>query len=203
MSVLNLLPALSRLSVHTTFCVRNISACSNPLFFRISSVLLGEPLKRKKRMDPAIIRAREERRKRKIEKQIRRLQKQAKQLKPVSELEIESKLIDEKQQRLRKLPSISEEQKESRILLQKEWNKYKNKQHFNTIQAIDSISYSQQKALDELKAESEELYEEAIQIDIELLPHTAKGPLKTPPIENYDSPDGEYINTTRRFDGEE
>lgn len=67
-------------------------------------------------------------------------------------------------QRLRKLPPISEEEAESRILLQKDWNKYKTKQHLAMVQAIDSIIYSQQKALDELRAESEELYQEAIQV---------------------------------------
>jgi len=54
-------------------------------------------LKRKKRLDPAIIKAREDRRKRKLEKQIRRLQKQAKQLKPISEMEVPTKLIDERE----------------------------------------------------------------------------------------------------------
>ncbi|KYM97071.1 39S ribosomal protein L40, mitochondrial [Cyphomyrmex costatus] len=203
MSVLNLLPALSRLSVHAISGVRNISVCTDPLYFRVSSVLLGEPLKKKKRLDPAIIRAREERRRRKLEKQIRRLQKQAKQLKPISEIEVSSKLIKEKEQRLRKLPSISEEEAESRVLLQKDWTKFKTQQHLANTQTIDSIFYSQQRALDELRAESEDLYQEAIQLDLEFLPHTAKGPLKTPPIENYDNPDGEYTNTTRKFDGEE
>ncbi|XP_012538009.1 39S ribosomal protein L40, mitochondrial isoform X2 [Monomorium pharaonis] len=183
--------------------IRNISTCTDPLYFRVSNVLLGEPLKKKKRLDPAIIRAREERRKKKIEKQIRRLEKQSKQLKPINELEIPSKLIDEKEQRLRKLPPISEKEAESRILLQKDWNRYKTQQNLANIQAIDSIFYSQQRALDELRAESEELYQEAIQMDFELLPYMAKGPLKTPPIKNYDSPDGEYINLTKKFDGEE
>lgn len=40
-------------------------------------------------------------------------------------------------------------------------------------------------------------------MDLGLLPYTAKGPSKTPAIENYDSPDGEYINLTRKYDGEE
>jgi len=69
-------------------------------------------------------------------------------------------------QRLRKLPPISEEEAESRILLQKEWNRYKTQQHLANIQALDSIFYSQQKALDELRAESEDLYQEAIQVII-------------------------------------
>ncbi|KYN18461.1 PREDICTED: 39S ribosomal protein L40, mitochondrial [Trachymyrmex cornetzi] len=203
MSVLNLLPALSRLSVRVIPGIRNISICTDPLYFRVSSVLLGEPLKKKKRLDPQIIRAREERRRRKLEKQIRKLQKLSKQLKPISECEVPPKLIKEREQRLRKLPPISEEEMESRILLQKDWNRYKSQLHLANIQAIDSVFYSQQNALDELRAESEDLYQEAIQLDLGLLPYTAKGPLKTPPIENYDSPDGEYTNTTRIFDGEE
>lgn len=40
-------------------------------------------------------------------------------------------------------------------------------------------------------------------MDLGILPYMAKGPLKTPAIENYNSPDGEYINTTRIYDGEE
>ncbi|KAL6423105.1 hypothetical protein ACFW04_010536 [Cataglyphis niger] len=203
MNVFNLLPVFSRLSTHIIPGIRNISACTNPLYFRISNALMAEPLKKKKRLDPAIIRAREERRKKKIEKQIRRLEKVAKQLKPIAEIEVPFKLIDERAQRLRQRPPLSEEETESRILLQKEWTRYKTRQHLADVQAIDSILYSQQRALDELKAESEELYQEAIQVDLGLLPYIAKGPLKTPAIENYESPDGEYINMTRKYDGEE
>lgn len=45
-------------------------------------------------MDPAIIKAREERRRKKLEKQIRRLEKNAKQLKPIDELEPPLHVID-------------------------------------------------------------------------------------------------------------
>ncbi|XP_072749738.1 large ribosomal subunit protein mL40 [Anoplolepis gracilipes] len=203
MNVFNLLPVFPRLSLHIISGVRNISACTNPLYFRVSSALLREPLKKKKRLDPAIIRAREERRKKKLEKEIRRLEKVAKQLKPIPEVEVPLKLIDERAQRLRKVAPLSNEEAESRILLQKDWTRYKTQQHLADIQLINSILYSQQRALDELRTESEELYQEAIQTDLGLLPYTAKGPLKTPPIENYDSPDGEYINMTRKYDGEE
>ncbi|XP_032662966.1 39S ribosomal protein L40, mitochondrial [Odontomachus brunneus] len=203
MSIVNLLSKFSRLSVNTLPSVRNISTCTSPLYFRVSSVLLGEPLKRKKRLDPQIARARVERKKKKIEKQIRRLQKIAKQLKPISEVEVPFKLIDEKEQRLRHSPPLSAEEMESRILLQKKWNTYKTRQYLADVQMIDSMICSQQKALDELRKESEELYQEAIQVDLALLPYVTKGPSKTPPIENYESPDGEYVNTTRKYEGEE
>lgn len=57
----------------------------------------AEPLKKKKRLDPAIIRAREERRKKKIEKQIRRLEKNARQLKPIEECEVPLTVLDERE----------------------------------------------------------------------------------------------------------
>lgn len=53
----------------------------------MTPIVCAEPLKKKKRMDPAILKARLDRRKRKIEKQIRRLQKNMRQLKPIEELE--------------------------------------------------------------------------------------------------------------------
>lgn len=68
-------------------------------------------------------------------------------------------------QRLRNLPPLSAEELESRVLLQKEWNKYKSRQYLADVQTIDSILYSQQRALNELRAESEELYQEATQVN--------------------------------------
>lgn len=61
-----------------------------------SPVLCAEPLKKKKKIDPAVIKARDDRRKKKIEKQIRRLEKNARQLKAIDELEVPLVLIDEK-----------------------------------------------------------------------------------------------------------
>lgn len=69
---------------------------SNQLFFKNTPVLCAEPLKKKKKLDPAIIKQREERRRKKLEKQIRRLEKNARQLKPIEELEVPLNLIDEK-----------------------------------------------------------------------------------------------------------
>lgn len=40
------------------------------------------------------------------------------------------------------------------------------------------------------------------QIDLTLLPFAAKGPLHTPPIENYECPDGDYTDVSRNFEKE-
>lgn len=195
-------PIFSRLSKYTTTCMRNISTYGYPLQFGITNTLFAEPLKKKKKIDPAIIKQREERKRKKLEKFIRRLEKHSKQLKPISELEIPLCLKLEKEERTRKLPPLSEEEEDRRILLQKEWARYKHRQYLDDIQTIDRFISSQNKALQELKAESEELYNEAIQIDLTFLPYLNRGPCHTSPIKNYDTPDGEYKDVTFKYPGE-
>ena len=73
-----------------------IHTCSR-LQLNFTPILFAEPLKKKKKIDPAVIRAREERRKKKLEKLIRRMEKNARQLKPIDDLEVPLTLIDEKE----------------------------------------------------------------------------------------------------------
>lgn len=54
----------------------------------------AEPLKKKKRVDPAVIKAREDKRKKRLEKQIRRLEKGARQTKPIDECEVPLVLLN-------------------------------------------------------------------------------------------------------------
>lgn len=54
---------------------RGLSTSGGPLWFRASAPLQGEPLKKKKRLDPQILKAREDRKRKKIEKAIRKLEK--------------------------------------------------------------------------------------------------------------------------------
>lgn len=67
------------------------------MMLHTTPILCAEPLKKRKRLDPAITKAREDRRRRKIEKQIRKLEKNARQLKPLDEMEIPMEYITEKQ----------------------------------------------------------------------------------------------------------
>lgn len=67
------------------------------LWLHSTPALCAEPLKKKKKLDPQIVKQREERRKKKLEKQIRRLEKNARQLKPIEELEVPLDLIDQKE----------------------------------------------------------------------------------------------------------
>lgn len=53
-------------------------------------------MKKKKKMDPAVVKAREERKKKRIEKTIKKLQKNEKQLKSLEEIELPVGLNREK-----------------------------------------------------------------------------------------------------------
>lgn len=54
---------------------RSLSTNRGPLLFRASLPMFAEPLKKKKRLDPQILKAREDRKRKKIEKSIRKLEK--------------------------------------------------------------------------------------------------------------------------------
>lgn len=73
-------------------------------------------------------------------------------------------------------------------------------QKLHQYQTLDTLILAQEKALQELRFESEELYQEAIQPDFRLLPFVAQGPVSTPPIENYESPDGEYLDISKKWE---
>lgn len=53
---------------------------------------------------------------------------------------------------------------ENRILLFKEWCKAKRKEWQSDIMLINRLIYSQQEALNELRSESEELYQAAVKV---------------------------------------
>jgi len=64
---------------------------------------------------------------------------------------------------------LSFEESERRALLLKDWTRYKAKQHFREMAAVARVCWSQQRALEELRKESEELYQSAIQVRQKLL----------------------------------
>ena len=130
------------------------------------------------------------------------MEKNSKQLKPLYEIEIPPELISREKELSRRVIPLSTEEAERRALLEKEWNRYKQEQWINNLRVIESIVLSQEKALKELRAASEQLYKKAIELDDSILPYNTIGPVHTPPINNYDSPDGEYIDITYKYDGE-
>lgn len=84
----------------------------------------------------------------------------------------------------------------------KKWAQFKMEENIRDIKILDKLVLAQEKALTELKYESEELYQHAIMPDIDMVPYIVKGPVHTPPINNYQFIDGDYVNTTKVYDGE-
>ncbi|CAH2094711.1 unnamed protein product [Euphydryas editha] len=199
---LNILSQFSRLSLTSIAKIpvntRSITT-SAVVQFKITDQLWAEPLKKKKKLDPAIVKAREERRRKRIEKQIRRLEKNARQLKPIEEIEPPLHLLDEMGKRKRPAVVLTQEEIEARALLLKDWTRYKKQEYISNVNQIDRIMAAQRRALDMLYEESEELYNEAIMPDLQLLPYSISGTYATPPIKNYNSPDGEYIDVSKKW----
>lgn len=159
----------------------------------------AEPLKKKKRLDPAILRMREERKKRRIEKGIRQLKKHAKKYKPIEEAEVAPKLQKELGLRHRAPPVLEHETCQLREAMQRAWSIYCMRKHHNESAMLERIVATQQKALEMLKEASEELYNAAVQADNGLFPAQFKAVVSTPPIENYEPPDGKYVDTTKKW----
>lgn len=67
------------------------------------------------------------------------------------------------------------------------------------VQAVEHALEAQREALEELKLESEELYQAALRPDPLLFPFMHKGPTHTPPKTNYEAPDGKYNDITKVY----
>ena len=72
--------------------------------------------------------------------------------------------FDDCRMRTRKNPAFTEEQKEEAILLIKEWTRNRYEQHYQELIMMNRIFAAQEKALQKLREESEELYQQAIQV---------------------------------------
>ena len=66
------------------------------------------------------------------------------------------------------------------------------------MEQIDRMIISQQRALEELRLESQDLYAAAIEMDPDFLPFSAKGPTETPAVPGYIL-DGDYVDKTQKF----
>ena len=78
--------------------------------------------------------------------------------------------------------------------------KFKFEQVSRELRVIDNLHKCQEKALTELRKESEELYAAAIDIDSSYLPYRSEGPVETPPIVGYHPPEGDFFDISKKWD---
>ncbi|XP_077416368.1 large ribosomal subunit protein mL40 [Vanacampus margaritifer] len=159
---------------------------------RTSAPLSGEP-KKKKKVDPK----RDHLVKERLKKKLKKLERSPPELIPIEDFITPVKCLDDT--RVRSNPSLSFDESEGRALLLKEWCRYKHEQHLAEMQAIKLALEAQKEALDELKAESEELYQAALEPDPLLVPFSHQGPAYMPPNTNYEAPDGKYTDVTKVY----
>ncbi|KFO22323.1 39S ribosomal protein L40, mitochondrial [Fukomys damarensis] len=91
------------------------------------------------------------------------------------------------------------EENEQRALLLNNWALYKQQEHETERDAVRAMLEAQQKALRELRLESPELYAEAIKRDLRWFPFEKEGPHYTPPVSDYQPPEGRYNDITKVY----
>ncbi|NP_001279393.1 39S ribosomal protein L40, mitochondrial isoform X2 [Callorhinchus milii] len=162
------------------------------LALRESLPMRAEPRKKKK-VDPRRDQAAKDR----LKKKLKKLERVPPELIPIEDFITPSKYLDES--RVRDPPELTIEEIERRALLMKEWSRHKHKQHKEEKEMIQSMVEAQQEALQELRLESEELYQAAIERDEGLFPLELQGPSFTPPIPGFQAPEGKYNNITKVY----
>ncbi|XP_066221472.1 large ribosomal subunit protein mL40 [Saccopteryx leptura] len=153
----------------------------------------AEPLRKKKKVDPRKDQAVKDR----LKKRIRRLEKASQELIPIEDFITPVRFMDKVRQRPQ--VQLSFEEAERRALLLKKWSLYKQQEHEMEREAIKTMLEAQQEALQELRLTSEELHVEAIKRDPSLFPFEREGPHYTPPVSNYQPPEGRYHDITKVY----
>ncbi|XP_048064844.1 39S ribosomal protein L40, mitochondrial isoform X2 [Megalobrama amblycephala] len=182
----------SQASCSSVVAVRHSHWFTSMLSLKTSVPLRAEP-KKKKKVDPR----REMMMKERLKKKLKRLEKVPPELIPIEDFITSAKSFDET--RIREAPKLSFEESERRAHLLKEWSRYKRTQHQTEMDVIQEALEAQRQALDELKLESEELYKAAVSPDTDVFPFQHEGPCYTPPITNYEAPEGKYNDITRVY----
>ena len=186
-----------------------------------STTLMSAPIKKKRKVNTTMAdRSKDERKRKRIVKALRKMDKKPRIPKPLTELEVHPDIFggEMKIKRERILPILSttdaEEKTEQHQLIMKEWSRFAGRRHADEIQQVDRVLISRKKALAELRKESYELYAEALKPDISILDqngevlYQASGPTSTPPIREVSTMnglsedwlvDGYYEEVTKKF----
>ncbi|XP_077165017.1 large ribosomal subunit protein mL40 [Paroedura picta] len=165
---------------------------SSLLALRAALPMRAEPMKKKK-VDPRREQAIKDRMKRRLKK----LEKAPQELIPIEDFIVPYRYMDQK--RVRDTSPLSFEESERKALLMKKWTEYKRLQSKAEMQTIQSLLAAQEQALNELRLESEELYQAAIQRDDGLFPFEREEPVFTPPLANYEAPEGKCNDVTKVY----
>ncbi|XP_057599754.1 39S ribosomal protein L40, mitochondrial isoform X1 [Hippopotamus amphibius kiboko] len=163
------------------------------LAFWALAPMRAEPPRKKKKVDPKKDQAVKER----LKKRIRRLEKASQELIPIEDFITPVRFLNKARER----PPVELpfEESERRALLLKKWSLYKQREHEMERGTIGALLEAQREALQELKLTAPELHAEATKRDPSLFPFERQGPDYTPPIANYQPPEGRYHDITKVY----
>ena len=165
-----------------------------------TSYLLAEPLRKKKRIDPELLKRKEEKKIKKLEREIKKLELTPKQFKPIIEMQLTPQITRELAQRQRQQVEDETHAEHQLEKLTKLWSIYRSEQRLTELKSLKSIVKSQNKALEVLREQSEDLYSSAISIDQNLIPfETSFVKKETPKIEGYVGVDGKKTDITKQW----
>ncbi|XP_060079852.1 large ribosomal subunit protein mL40-like [Ylistrum balloti] len=168
---------------------------THPLFFTTTDHL-------QKKQPIHIFNKRRLKRKKQIEKTLAKMDRRAILLKaPIKEQMVEIKLEEEATTLRKREPSISPAERKKEIKkFVREWESYCAAFLSHETHLIKQRLLSQQRALEELRQESEDLYQQAIAIDEDLYHFKVKRMTETPPIPGFQPIDGEYNDISIKYD---
>lgn len=162
-------------------------------------VLNAMPPKKKRRMDPAMLKTKVEKKIRKHEREIAKLEAAPRQLIPILEYQLNNSQIRDLEARPgRTFEEIGTSQAEYKAAIRL-WAMYCTEQSKIMRDSINRVESSQTRALETLKELDEELYKRTVAYDeFNLIPHESSHIKKeTPANPKYKSPDGYIKNTTK------
>lgn len=163
-----------------------------------SAILYAAPLRKKKVVNPLTTKKQFERKVRRLEKEIARLESVPPKLKPILEYQLPPDVTNELDQRKRTQTDPICHQLLSHYL--KIWSIYKGLERKREMEWICFVSDAQSKALKLLQRDYPDLYEKAVQIDPKLIPYRVDVMKKhTPPNPNYKCIDGIKTDITKEW----
>lgn len=163
--------------------------------------LWAEPPRKKRRIDPALLRVRTEKKIARVEREVARIEREPRQLIPILEYQYISKEISDLEARPgRKLEDVGISKGSVRAALRL-WNFHKNEQSYMETISLRKVVKAQERALETLKQLDEDLYHNTVNVDeITLIPYISSHMRKeTAPNPNYSPPDGFVKDITKEW----
>lgn len=169
--------------------------------FTTSATLNAQPPKKRKRLDPAVLRARTERKIIKIEKEMGKLMAQPKQLIPILEYELDNKQKRELSARPSRNMTDLGVSNSALLGARRLWSFYRSIQANMEQKSLRNVIRAQAHALQELHKLDQDLYDRTLSVDsFDLIPYTSDIIRKdTGPNGQYVAPDGIISNISKEW----